>query len=146
MSGAWAWAALKFTEADEAMGAMVDGAGAGAVDAGEGHAAEDALFAEESGEVIFVAEAVLESQDGGVVFQQGRDEGLEEVVAGGLQCDDDPIDFGHVADVGVDVEGAGGEREIAGAAFDAHAALAYGVVVAAEEEMDVVAGLDEAGA
>jgi len=58
--GAGAGAAAEFAEADVAVGGVLDDAGADAVDAGERHAAEDALLAEEFGQAVFVAEAVLQ--------------------------------------------------------------------------------------
>src|SRR5438552_1875609 len=81
--------------------AEVGGAGLYAVDAGEGHGAEDAQGGEEGGESLFVAQAVLEGENGGVVFQEWADERVELVVVSGLEGYDDPVGFGHVAGVAV---------------------------------------------
>ena len=54
------------------MVAVMDFARADAIDAGERHAADDALRAEEIGEGSLVSQAVLEGEDGRVVTQQRR--------------------------------------------------------------------------
>ncbi len=125
---------------------VVNVAGRDPVDAGEGHAAEDAGGAEQFGEALFVAQAVLEREQCGVILEQRGDQRLVLVVGGGLQRDDDEVGGGHVAGFAVDVNFVGRDGKIAVAALDAQAGFPDGFVVGTEQEMDGVAMLGEAGA
>src|SRR5207248_1440786 len=96
----------------------MDVAGGGALDADESEAAEDATWAEEFGEAVFVAQAVLHGEDLSFFFEERRDEGLELVVGGGFEGDDDEVSLGHFFGGVVDVHAGGREGEVAVAAFD----------------------------
>ena len=136
----------EFADADVAVIDVMDDAGLEALDANEGEAAEDALRAEKFGEAVFVSQAVLHGEDLSGVFEERGDERFELIVGGGFEGDDDEVGFGHSFGLVVDVHGAGRKGEIAVATADGPATPGDGGVIAAEEEVDIVAVLGESAA
>src|SRR5580658_11154712 len=94
-----------------------------AIDAGEGHPAEDAFGTEFLCENLFVAQPVLESEDRRIVLDDGFKEVGEKVIGRGLEGDDDEVGFGDRRRVIVGADVMRGEGEISVAAFDLHAGI-----------------------
>jgi len=146
-TGAVGDGAGKFAEDDEAGAVDGDFGGGGSSGADDAEGAENALGADEGGEVFVGAEAVLDGEDGGVGVEERGEESGEGGVGGGLECDEDEVDGPDVGGVGEGGDGAEFEGLVV---FDEmgeeRATGAHGGEVAAEEETDVVAGEGETGA
>ena len=70
---------------------MLDHAGRGAIEADETQRAHDALRAPARGEILLVAEAVLQREQRGAFVQQRRNDFVQRRVRRGLQRDEHEI-------------------------------------------------------
>lgn len=91
--GGW----LVFTDGDFSAGGVADVAWGDAVDANKAEAAENGVLREELGELLDVAEAVLQGEKACFGADQWGEDTLVMGVGGGFPRDDDPI---NRADIG----------------------------------------------
>ena len=124
-----------------------DLAGLAAVDADEGHAAEDLAVGQQGGDFAFDGEAVHQSDDAGFWGEERAGEGGEGVEPGGFEADEQPVDWAVRGElVGRAGDAWAGQVEVAERADKSESVGGDGVVVAAEQEADIAAGLGEAHA
>ena len=103
----------------------------------ERQAACNSLFTKELRESLFVTQAVLRGQEPRVRPDEGGQEVGEMVVCSGLEADEDELGHGHVGGGSVDLGGI--EVEVTGRGLDRKSLSLNGFVVAAKEEVDVLA-------
>ena len=129
-------------DGDAAVFEVMDNARRAAVDADEGHCAEDAFRVEPFGEAGFDAKSVHEHHDARVRPEAWLHKLLRVLDGGGLQRADDPIDLAQLR------SGGDGRRvrqvEVTEVAVHCQAVASDGFEVAPHQEAHVVAGLRRA--
>lgn len=132
--------ALEFAEDDDAMAEMLHDSGRGAVQTDKTKPAHDLLDGKQPGKFLFIAEPILQGENGGFGADERREQSGELIVGGGFKRNENKIartDFiGSFGAFGADVE-------IALAAVNGDAAAFDGIIVRAEEEMDILTGAGE---
>src|SRR5665213_4035333 len=104
------------------------------------------LLTKERGEALLVSQPILQSENRGILFHQRPDERFELIVRRCFQRDENKVGPGHFLRIVRDTKRSGRERKIAPIALDLPPVLSNRVVIAAEEEVDIVTVLGEARA
>jgi len=136
--------AAEFADGQGAVVEVADAGGAFAGEADEAEAAEDAIFAGEAGEELFVAESVLEREQEGVGTDEGREERGDYGVLCGLEGDENEVADADAGGGGMDLRS--WQVEIAIRTEDVDALVAGFFEAGAHEEVDVLSGGGEPGA
>jgi len=144
--GALAVPCTQFAEADHPVRDMADHPRRDAVHADERQPAEDSICPKQFRQPLLVPQAVLNGQDSGVVLDQRSEERLKLMVSGGFERDQHKVGGRHLARVGVNVNVAGGNAEIAGSALNCPPVSLHRFILGAQQQMNVVAAVGEAGA